>query len=76
METKGRPFVYAPRKKDDRRKSRMKLIKLINDKKQITGKKSIISACNLSYRLKRSGPYVGTFYKMEKKWIIFVKIIK
>ena len=36
-ETKGRPFVYAPHKKDDRKKSRMKLIKLINDKKQITG---------------------------------------
>ena len=29
----------------------------LNDKKQITGKKSIMSRCNLSYRLKRSGPY-------------------
>ena len=27
-----------------------------NDKKEITGKKSIITACNVDYRLKRSGP--------------------
>ena len=45
------------------KKSRMKLIIAIiiaiNDKEHITGKKLIMSACNLSYRLKRSGPKIG-----------------
>ena len=31
---------------------------ILNDKKQITGKNSIMSACNLRYRLKRSGPKI------------------
>ena len=35
----------------------MTLLQIIDDKKQITGKKSIITACNVDYRLKRSGPY-------------------
>ena len=34
----------------------MTLLQIIDDKKQITGKKSIITACNVDYRLKRSGP--------------------
>ena len=36
-------------------------LQIIDDKKQITGKKSIITACNVDYRLKRSGP------KQDKK---------
>ena len=32
---------------------------IIDDKKQITEKKSVISACNVDYRLKRSGPIVA-----------------
>ena len=31
-------------------------LQIIDDKKQFTGKKSVISACNVDYRLKRSGP--------------------
>ena len=31
-------------------------LQIIDDKKQITEKKSVISACNVDYRLKRSGP--------------------
>ena len=31
-------------------------LQIIDDKKHITGKKSIITACNVDYRLKRSGP--------------------
>ena len=36
----------------------MTQLQIIDDKKQITGKKSIITACNVDYRLKRSGPKV------------------
>ena len=32
------------------------LLSIVNDEEKITGKNSIKSACNLSYRLKRSGP--------------------
>ena len=32
------------------------LLSIVNDYEKITGKNSIMSACNLSYRLKRSGP--------------------
>ena len=38
----------------------MTQLQIIDDKKQITEKKSVISACNVDYRLKRSGPYIGT----------------
>ena len=31
-------------------------LQIIDDKKQITENKSVISACNVDYRLKRSGP--------------------
>ena len=31
-------------------------LQIIDDKKQITEKRSVISACNVDYRLKRSGP--------------------
>ena len=31
-------------------------LQIIDDKKQITEKKAVISACNVDYRLKRSGP--------------------
>ena len=31
-------------------------LQIIDDKKQITEKKSVISACNVDYRLKLSGP--------------------
>ena len=34
----------------------MTQLQIIDDKKQITEKKSVISACNVDYRLKRSGP--------------------
>ena len=43
-------------------------LQILNDKKQITEKKSIMSACNLSYRLKRSGPKgekVGDFIENQ-----------
>ena len=30
-------------------------LQIVDDKKQITEKKSVISACNVDYRLKRSG---------------------
>ena len=36
----------------------MTQLQIIDDKKQITEKKSVISACNVDYRLKRSGPNV------------------
>ena len=39
----------------------MTQLQIIDDKKQITEKKSVISACNIDYRLKRSGPYVMQF---------------
>ena len=39
------------------------LLSIVNDYEKITGKNSIMSACNLSYRLKRSGPYI---YKLQK----------
>ena len=35
------------------------LLSIVNDYEKITGKNSIMSACNLSYRLKRSGPKVS-----------------
>ena len=31
-------------------------LQIIDDKKQITEKESVISACNVDYRLKLSGP--------------------
>ena len=31
-------------------------LQIIDDKKKITEKKSVISLCNVDYRLKRSGP--------------------
>ena len=34
------------------------LLSIVNDYEKITGKNSIMSACNLSYRLKRSGPKI------------------
>ena len=34
----------------------MTQLQIIDNKKQITGKKSVITACNVDYRLKRSGP--------------------
>ena len=34
----------------------MTLLQIIDDKKQITGKKSVITTFNVDYRLKRSGP--------------------
>ena len=36
----------------------MTKLQVKDDKKQITEKKSVISACNVDYRLKRSGPKV------------------
>ena len=51
------------------KKSRMKLIIAIiiaiNDKEHITGKKLIMPACYLSYRLKRSGPKLPDFYSFN-----------
>ena len=34
----------------------MTQLQIVDDKKQITEKKSVISACNVDYKLKRSGP--------------------
>ena len=34
-------------------------LQIIDDRKQITRKKSVITACNVDYRLKRSGPIVA-----------------
>ena len=31
-------------------------LQIIDDQKKITEKKSVISACNVDYRLKQSGP--------------------
>ena len=31
-------------------------LQIVDDKKQISEKKSVISACNVDYKLKRSGP--------------------
>ena len=42
----------------DKKIDNVTLLQIIDDKKQITGKKSIITACNVDYRLKRSGPRV------------------
>ena len=41
---------------DYRQNDNVTLLQIIDDKKQITGKNSIITACNVDYRLKRSGP--------------------
>ena len=44
------------------------LLSIVNDYEKITGKNSIMSACNLSYRLKRSGPKgekVGDFIENQ-----------
>ena len=41
----------------------MTLLQIIDNKKQITGKKSVITACNVDYRLKRSGPIFDDFSK-------------
>ena len=45
-------FPYDYRQKIDN----VTQLQTIDDKKQITEKKSVISACNVDYRLKRSGP--------------------
>ena len=45
-------FLYDFRQKIDN----VTQLQIIDDKKQITEKKSVISACNVDYRLKRSGP--------------------
>ena len=45
-------FPYDYRQKIDN----VTQLQIIDDKKQVTGKKSIITACNVDYRLKRSGP--------------------
>ena len=47
-------FPYDYRQKIDN----VTQLQIIDDKKQITEKKSVISACNVDYRLKRSGPIV------------------
>ena len=39
------------------------LLSIVNDYEKITGKNLIMSACNLSYRLKRSGPMVWLIWK-------------
>ena len=41
-------------------------LQIIDDKKQITEKKAVISACNVDYRLKRSGPKLALFYFFKK----------
>ena len=48
-------FPYDYRKKIDN----VTQLQIIDDKKQITGKKSVITACNVDYRLKRSGPILA-----------------
>ena len=45
-------FPYDYRQKIDN----VTQLQIIDDKKQITEKKAVISACNVDYRLKRSGP--------------------
>ena len=45
-------FPYNYRQKMDN----VTQLQIIDDKKQITEKKSVISACDVGYRLKRSGP--------------------
>ena len=49
----------------------MTQLQIIDDKKQITGKKSIITACNVDYRLKRSGPKVDALKKQKYFFLIF-----
>ena len=41
----------------------MTQLQIADDKKQITEKKSVISACNVDYKLKRSGPIGGKILK-------------
>ena len=48
-------FPYDYRQKIDN----VTQLQIIDDKKPITEKKSVISACNVDYRLKRSGPQFG-----------------
>ena len=47
-----RNFIIITDKKNDN----VRQLQIIDDKKPITEKKSVISACNVDYRLKRSGP--------------------
>ena len=42
-------------------------LQIIYDKKKNYRKKSVISACNVDYRLKRSGPKVEYFHFLWKK---------
>ena len=42
----------------DKKIDNVSQLQAIDDKKQITEKKSVISAFNVDYRLKRSGPIV------------------
>ena len=57
----------------------MTLLQIIDDKKKITGKKSIITACNVDYRLKRSGPKILQKSILKKKhhlhFLIFYKSV-
>ena len=54
----------------------MTQLQIIDDKKQITEKKSVISACNVDYRLKRSGPKFGQIGLNTKKIIIGQKVVR